>query len=143
MRAARFSLAVHHAEAENDEPPTVAIVGEPVAPALADGTTAEVPRVCAAPSAPKGACSMLLAAAWRGWRAMAGRRLVTYTLAGESGASLPGLKQQGWRLDAEVRPRKPGARAHRPGRRALAIEGERKLRWCVATADRRQQRAAA
>ena len=133
VSVARFAIAAYRADDVAGLPEAIAIVGNPVARHLADATTAEVLRVCAAPAAKTGACSMLLAASWRAWRAMGGRRLVTYTLAGESGASLRALKQQGWRLDKEVRPRKPGARTHRPGRRALPVESEHKLRWCVET----------
>lgn len=41
------------------------------------------------------ACSMLYAACWRAWKAMGGTRLITYTLASESGVS---LKAAGWTL---------------------------------------------
>lgn len=75
----------------------VAIVGRPVARMLADGWTAEVTRLCT--DGARNACSMLYAAAWRACRALGYRRLVTYTLASESGASLRGA---GWRLVGEA-----------------------------------------
>lgn len=56
----------------------VAIVGNPLSATLMDGWTAEVLRVCTLEGAPKGACSMLYRACWRAWRAMGGRRLITY-----------------------------------------------------------------
>lgn len=71
----------------------VSIVGRPVARALDDGFTAEVVRCCVLDTAPKGACSKLYSACQRAWFAMGGVRLVTYTLANESGASLRGA---GW-----------------------------------------------
>ncbi|SLB33401.1 XF1762 family protein [Mycobacteroides abscessus] len=47
--------------------------------------------------------SMLYGAAWRAAKAMGYRRLVTYTLASESGAS---LRAAGWRVVARRPPRK-------------------------------------
>lgn len=66
----------------------VAIVGRPVARNASDGWTAEVTRV--ATDGERNACSMLYRAAWRAVRAMGYRRLVTYTLPTEGGASLRG-----------------------------------------------------
>ena len=68
----------------------VVIVGRPIARGLDDGWTAEVLRLCVGSVTAPNACSMLYRAAWRAWRAMGGRRLVTYTLVEESGASLRG-----------------------------------------------------
>lgn len=64
----------------------VAIVGRPVARALDDGYTAEVVRL--ATDGSRNACSLLYGAAWRACRALGYRRLVTYTLPAEGGASL-------------------------------------------------------
>jgi hypothetical protein len=77
----------------------VAIVGRPVARELQDGYTAEVTRLCSVdpPQAnghASGACSMLYQACWRACRALGYRRLVTYTLPEEGGAS---LRASGWR----------------------------------------------
>lgn len=63
----------------------VAIVGNPLSATLMDGWTAEVLRVCTIDEAPKGSCSMLYNACWRAWRAMGGKRLITYTLTEEGG----------------------------------------------------------
>jgi hypothetical protein len=79
----------------------VSIVGNPISATLMDGFTAEVLRVCTRVEAPKGCCSMLYAACWRAWRAMGGRKLVTYTLESESGASLRGA---GWKLTGKTKP---------------------------------------
>lgn len=74
----------------------VAIVGRPVARLLNDGWTA-VTRVCT--DGARHACSKLYAAAWRAARALGYRRLVTYTLPQEGGAS---LRAAGWRLVGEA-----------------------------------------
>lgn len=68
----------------------VAIVGRPVARKLDDGLTAEVTRLCVLDDAPRNCCSFLYRAAWRGWSAIGGERLITYTLDSESGSSLRG-----------------------------------------------------
>lgn len=71
----------------------VAIVGRPVARGHDDGLTAEVTRLCT--DGTRNACSLLYGAAWRAARAMGYRRLITYTLPEEGGASLRGA---GWRM---------------------------------------------
>lgn len=68
----------------------VAIVGRPVARGFQNGETCEVTRCCVLDDAPKGTPSALYGAAWRAARALGWRRLVTYTLQAESGASLRG-----------------------------------------------------
>lgn len=102
----------------------VAIVGRPVARLLADVYTGEVLRVCVRPDAPRNTNSFLYAACWRAWRGMGGRKLITYTLTEESGASLRGA---GWKVVAEVKPggwdRPNRAREWQP------IYGQQKLRW--------------
>jgi hypothetical protein len=76
----------------------VVIVGRPVARLLQiDDYTAEVTRLCSDGS--RNVCSLLYAGAWRAARAMGYRRLVTYTLASEGGASLRGA---GWRCVGEA-----------------------------------------
>lgn len=71
----------------------VVIVGRPVARNLDQQFTAEVNRLCVKDDAPKNSCSFLYGAARRVWFAMGGKRIVTYTLESESGASLRGA---GW-----------------------------------------------
>jgi hypothetical protein len=78
----------------------VAIVGRPIARALDDGQTLEVNRTCT--DGTKNVNSMLYGAAWRATKALGYSRLVTYTQAGESGASLRGA---GWRVVAHRRAR--------------------------------------
>jgi len=80
------------AAARNGEIVGVAIVTRPVSRMLDDGWTAEVGRL--ATDGTPNACSMLYGACWRACRAMGYRRLVTYTLPSEGGASLRGA---GWR----------------------------------------------
>lgn len=74
--------------AENEKIVGVAVVGRPVSRMLQDGWTVEVTRL--ATTGERNACSMLYRAAWRACRALGYRRLLTYTLAEESGASLRG-----------------------------------------------------
>lgn len=74
-----------------------AVVGRPIARLLDDSWTAEVTRLCT--DGTKNACSMLYSASWRAVRAMGYRRLVTYTLASESGAS---LRAAGWKVVAQT-----------------------------------------
>ena len=70
----------------------VAIVGRPVSRYLDDGWTLEVNRLCT--DGARNACSMLYASAWRVARALGYKRLVTYIMESESGAS---LRAAGWR----------------------------------------------
>lgn len=81
---ALFAVAV--AEMGEEEPCGVAIIGPPVARMLENGWTAEVVRV--ATDGTHNACSKLYGAAWRAARALGYKRLITYTLAEEGGASL-------------------------------------------------------
>lgn len=101
MRDARHFVRLHHrhhspaqgglfsvAAACNNKVVAVAMIGRPVARMLQDGFTAEVTRL--ASDGTVNACSMLYRAAWRACKALGYRRLVTYTLIEESGASLRG-----------------------------------------------------
>jgi hypothetical protein len=69
-----------------------AIVGRPVARHLDDGWTLEVNRCVTDGS--RNACSLLYGAAWRAAKALGYRRLITYTLPAEGGAS---LRAAGWK----------------------------------------------
>jgi hypothetical protein len=91
-RGCRFVLGV----AEGDELVGVAMVGRPVARHYDDGLTLEVNRTCT--NGTKNANSMLYGAAWRAAKALGYSRLVTYTQAGETGAS---LRAAGWHVVAE------------------------------------------
>ena len=86
---AKFAIAATH----GDDIVGVVVVGRPVARGFDDGWTLEVNRLCT--NGHKNACSMLYGAAWRAARAMGYRRVVTYTLPEEGGAS---LRAAGWRI---------------------------------------------
>lgn len=64
----------------------VCIVGRPISRYLDDGFTLEVTRCCT--DGTPNACSMLYAAAWRAARAMGYKKIITYILESENGASL-------------------------------------------------------
>jgi hypothetical protein len=93
----KFSIGVAD---ESDRLVGVAMVGRPVARHFDDGMTLEVNRT--ATDGSRNANSMLYGAAWRAAQALGYRRLVTYTQADESGASLRGA---GWRVVGERPPR--------------------------------------
>jgi hypothetical protein len=118
MPGCKFTLAV----ADKDEAIRgVAIVGRPVARMSDDGWTLEVNRVCT--DGARNACSMLYGAAWRVAKALGYRKLVTYTLPEEGGASLRGA---GWRLIGE----RGGGSWSRPSRpRVDAAPMQAKLLW--------------
>lgn len=89
----------------------VVIVGRPVARLSQNGWCAEVIRLCVAPGLAHCAASKLLRSAWRVARELGYRRLVTYTLPKEGGASLRGAgfylhgEAGGGPWDREERPR--------------------------------------
>ena len=74
----------------------VCIVGRPVSRFLDNSWTLEVNRCCTDGS--KNACSMLYGAAWRVAKGLGYKRLITYTLPEEGGAS---LKASNWTLIGE------------------------------------------
>jgi hypothetical protein len=94
----------------------VAIVGRPVARHLDNGQTAEVTRT--ATDGTRNANSMLYGACWRAASALGYTRLITYTQAEETGAS---LRAAGWRVIAH---RPPTAGWDRPSRRRTATGTE-------------------
>jgi hypothetical protein len=133
VRGHRFSLAVATQDAEGEPDLTrdvsgdtlvivgVAIVGRPVARQLDDGWTLEVTRV--ATDGTKNAASALYGAARRATFALGYKRLVTYTLPSESGAS---LRAAGYRCLGEA----GGGSWSRESRpRVDTHPTQRKLRW--------------
>lgn len=102
----------------------VAIVGRPVARNLDDQWTAEVTRLCT--DGTLNACSMLYAASWRAVRALGYRRLVTYTLESEGGAS---LRAAGFKVVGQVTGRSWSCQS-RP--RVDTAPHQDKLRWEIA-----------
>lgn len=85
---------------EDDRLCGVVIVGRPVARGRQDGFTAEVTRLCT--DGTKDACSFLYGRASKAALALGYRRIGTYTLASEGGAS---LRAAGWRVISEVKGR--------------------------------------
>jgi hypothetical protein len=83
----KFSVGAH----DGKQVIGAAIVGRPVARHLDDGWTLEVNRCVT--DGTRNACSLLYGAAWRATKAMGYRRLITYTLPQEGGAS---LRAAGW-----------------------------------------------
>jgi len=75
----------------------VAIVGRPVARMNQDGFTCELTRLCS--DGTRNACSFLYGRAWRAAQALGYKRMITYTLPAEGGASLRGA---GFRLLGEA-----------------------------------------
>ena len=101
----------------------VSIVGRPVARHFDNGQPLEVTRT--APDGTPNANSMLYGAAARATWALGYTRLITYTQAGETGAS---LRAAGWRVIAE-RPAHPGwDRPSRP-REQRGTEGIPRTLW--------------
>jgi hypothetical protein len=93
MVGCKFCVAVSDADGKVRG---VAITGRPVSRHLDDGWTLEVNRCCT--DGARNACSMLYGAAWRVAKAMGFRKLITYTLPAEGGAS---LRAAGWKLIGE------------------------------------------
>lgn len=107
----------------------IAIVGNPLSATYMDGVTAEVLRTCVLPNPPKNCNSLLYGACRRIWFEMGGRKILTYTLTHESGASLRG---SGWILAAEIKGHDTvtwGKRDHLKSRKKQDVIGERKYRW--------------
>ena len=78
----KFSVACY----EGERLCGVAIAGQPIDRKLDDGLTIEIRRVCT--DGTPNACSMLYGACCRVAKAMGYKRVVTYTLVSEPGASL-------------------------------------------------------
>lgn len=100
LKAANDYVAIHHrhhkpvrgckfcVSVENDsgECCGVAICGRPISRYLDNGTTLEITRVCT--NGARNVCSMLYGACIRAARALGYKKVVTYTLLSENGASL-------------------------------------------------------
>lgn len=87
----RFSIAVYEGEILVG----VAICGNPSARKLDNGDTIEVKRVCT--DGTKNACSILYGRCARIAKEMGWKKIITYTLEREGGAS---LRASGWQVDA-------------------------------------------
>lgn len=121
-RGHKFSIGA----AEGDVVVGVVIVGRPVARHYDNGTTLEVTRT--ATDGSKNANSLLYGAAWRAAKAMGYDRLITYTQAGESGAS---LRAAGWTAIAS-RPPRPGWNSLSRPREDKGVDGVQRTLWEVA-----------
>lgn len=122
----RWALAVVDV---NLEVVGVAIAGNPVSATYMDGFTIELTRVCVKLGSPKGACSFLISKCCTVWKNMGGKRVVTYTLESESGASLRGA---GWSLMATVKPHERWANKSKVDgieRARLQVYQVNKYRW--------------
>ena len=100
----------------------VGIAGRPTARHYNDGQTIEVSRV--ASDGTRNATSMLYAALTRAAFALGYRRVITYTQAGESGAS---LRAAGWKVIAKRPARKGWSSVSRPRDDARYVSTERTL----------------
>ena len=104
----------------------IAIVGRPIARMIDNGYTAEVTRTCTNEFAPKGTVSFLYSACWRISQAMGYQKLITYTLAAESGASLRGA---GWECVGQVKLNKNGWSSAGREREWKSIYAQPKFKW--------------
>ena len=75
----------------------VAMVGRPVSRHLDNGLTLEVNRLCT--DGTRNACSFLYAASWRAAKALGYKKIITYILESESGAS---LRAANWKCIGEA-----------------------------------------
>jgi hypothetical protein len=116
----KFSIGVAD---DDDRLVGVATVGRPVARYSDDGLTLEVNR--SATDGTPNANSMLYGAAWRAAKALGYRKLITYTQAGESGAS---LRAAGYRVVAEMPPRRGWSVPSRP-RDDRGVDGIPRTLW--------------
>lgn len=116
----KFSVACY----SGDRLCGVAMVGRPVSRYLDDGATLEVNRLCT--DGTRNACSMLYSAAWRAARALGYKRIYTYTLESENGAS---LRAAGW--VCEGRAGGPNWTGNRE--RQVEMFPEMKVRWSKKT----------
>ena len=89
----KFSIACY----EGERLCGVVMVGRPVSRFLDDGLTLEVNRLCT--DGTRNACSFLYSAAWRAAQALGYKRIFTYTMKSESGAS---LRAAGWTCEGEA-----------------------------------------
>jgi len=105
----------------------VAMVGRPISRMFDNGQTLEVNRT--ATDGTLNAGSALYGASWRAARALGWTRLVTYTQADETGASLRGA---GWRVVAERTPHAGWDRPSRP-RETTGLERIPRTLWEAAS----------
>ena len=139
LKAAQAFVSAHH---RHNDPPHghkfsigltdggqlvgVVVTGQPIARANNDGYTAEITRCCVINNQ-RNANSRLYAAAIRAARAMGYRRIITYTLPEESGAS---LKAVGFRVDGMTKNNPDGWNMPgRPRKKPVKYPYCQKMRW--------------
>lgn len=98
----------------------VAVCGRPVSRHLDDGTTLEINRVCS--DGARNACSMLYSACCRIAKAMGYKKVITYILVSENGAS---LKASNFICEGEA----GGTHWTGSRNRGQSIPAEMKTRW--------------
>jgi len=125
----KFSIGL----TENGQLVGIVTVGQPIARTQNDGYTAEVTRCCVL-EGHRNANSKLYAAAIRAARAMGYRRILTYTLPSESGAS---LKAVGFRMDGMTRYNANGWNMPgRPRKTSERYPAGPKVRWIIKFGER-------
>jgi len=123
VHGAKFAIGVSY----DDKLVGVGILGRPVARRLDDGLTVEILRLCTKQKGIKNLCSLLYSRSWRLWKLMGGKRILTYTLEEENGAS---LKASGYRITGETQPFKKGTGwTTRKGRVWQKIQEQKRIRW--------------
>ena len=119
----KFSIGAEYKE----EIIGVAMCGKPIARRLDERYTLEVYRVCIKDPPPKNACSFLYGRCWRIWQSMGGKKILTYTLAEESGSSMKGV---GWKKVSKTKPCKVGKGwTTRKNRVWQPVNSQLKFRW--------------
>lgn len=106
----------------------VVIVGRPVARKLDKDLTLEISRNCVLDEAPKGTCSFLYAKAIKVWQSMGGKKIITYTVESESGASLRAVNFENTATSRRFPKHHKGWRT-RDNREHQDVQLQLRLRW--------------
>ena len=106
----------------------VVIVGRPVARKLDKDFTLEINRNCVLDEAPKGTCSFLYAKAIKVWQSMGGKKIITYTVESESGASLRAVNFKNTATSRRFPKQHKGWKT-RDNREHQDVQLELRLRW--------------
>ena len=111
-----------------DELVGVAIVGRAIARHMDEKYTVEILRLCIKDPAPKNACSFLYSKVWRIWQTMGSKKIITYTLDEESGAS---MRAVGWKKAGTTTPVKEGKGWTNRGKGRVwqPVNSKLKYRW--------------
>ena len=111
-----------------DELVGVAIVGRAISRHMDEKYTVEILRLCIKDPAPKNACSFLYSKVCRIWQTMGGKKIITYTLDEESGAS---MRAVGWKKAGTTKPVKEGKGWTNRGKGRVwqPVNSKLKYRW--------------